>query len=221
MSSVGTLPEILRLFPLGEVVLFPDTLLPLHIFEPRYREMLADALAGDRTIAMALVKGARRAVAEQENPEVYPVGCAGHVVEHKPLDDGRSMIVLKGGVKFRITGELVDDKPYRNVQAQALHEAPAPIESLRLWRVELKGIMADYAAASSGSSEEVAVVFDQLELRSLVNYLCASMPFDIVEKQSLLECATPEARYGRLCELVAYKTAEARLGLGADRGVDS
>lgn len=218
---VTTLPKLLRIFPLAEVVLFPDTLLPLHIFEPRYREMLTDALAGDRTIAMSLLKEAAGPAADGETPEVYPVGCAGRVVEHKELEDGRSMIVLKGTVKFRIKCEVAGDKPYRLVEAQALHEAPAPAESLRLWRDHLKEVMADYAAVSSGAPEEVGTVFEQFELRSLVNYLCAAMPFGILEKQSLLECATPEGRYERLCELVAYKTAEARLGLGSDRGADS
>ena len=216
-----TLPNVVRIFPLAEVVLFPDTLLPLHIFEPRYCELLADALDGDRTIAMVLVKGGAKAVAEEDNPELYPVGCAGRVVENKLLEDGRSMIVLRGGVKFRIKNELGDDRPYRSAEAQALYEAPAPVESLRLWRDELERMMTEYAAVSSGSSEEVGAGFEQLELGSLVNYLSASMPFGILEKQSLLECATPEARYARLCELIAYKTAEARLGLGADRGTDS
>ena len=119
------LPERIRIFPLSEVVLFPDTLLPLHIFEPRYRKMLADALEGDRLIGMALLKDP-----DADPPEVYAVGCAGTIVEHKPFADGRSLVVLKGTVKFRIRREVDAGEPYRVVEnsssASVASSAPPP-----------------------------------------------------------------------------------------------
>ena len=220
------LPPTLKIFPLGEVVLFPDTLLPLHVFEPRYRKMLADAMASDRTIGMVLVRGVdgpiRPAPPENpDHPEVYPVGCAGRIVEHESLEGGRSLIVLRGSVRFRIRRELESGEPYRIVEAQALYEAPVPAESMRPWRDSLRDLVAEYVSALGGDREPVERVFAKLDLEGLVNYLCASLPLTVVEKQSLLECATAEQRFHRLCEVLRYRVAEAKLGLDATRDTDS
>jgi Lon protease-like protein len=220
------LPPTLRIFPLGEVVFFPDTLLPLHVFEPRYRRLVADALEGDRTIGMVLVRGADGPVApappdRPDRPAVYDIGCAGRIVEHEPLEDGRSMIVLRGTVRFRIRRELEVADPYRIVEAQALYEAPIPAEHMRAWRDELRGWVGDYVAALSGERASVDKVFAKLDLEGLVNYLSASLPLSVLEKQSLLECATAEQRFRRLCDVLRYRAAEARLGLDAARETDS
>ena len=144
-----TLPEIVPVFPLPNVVLFPRMLLPLHIFEPRYRKMLADALEGDRLIGMVLVRNVdgplEPALPDRpDHPDVYAVGCAGRIVEHEALEGGRALIVLRGTVKFRIRRELVSDEPYRLVEAQALYEAPVPAEHMRPWRDTLSALVADY-----------------------------------------------------------------------------
>jgi Lon protease-like protein len=220
------LPPMLRLFPLGEVVFFPDTLLPLHVFEPRYRKLVADAMAGDRTIGMVLIRGADGPVepAQPDHPDrpaVYDVGCAGRIVEHEPLADGRSMIVLRGTVRFRIRRELVVADPYRVVEAQALYEAPIPAEHMRPWRDELRVLFGDYAAALSGDRAAVDKIFAKLDLEGLVNYLSASLPLSVLEKQSLLECATAEQRFQRLCTVLRYRVAEARLGLDSTRETDA
>jgi len=211
------LADIVRIFPLGEVVLFPDTVVPLHIFEPRYREMLADALDTDRTIGMVLIRGGD----PKGNPEVYPVGCAGHITEHEEMTDGRSLIVLEGTVRFRIKRELGGDRPYRTVEAQALHEAPAPAEHMRTWRDELRVCMADYVRAMGGDTNALDKLFRKPGVEKLVNYLSSSLPLDVLEKQSLLECATAEQRFRRLCEVVEFKAAEARLGLDSARDMDA
>jgi Lon protease-like protein len=221
-----SLPPRLGIFPLGEVVFFPDTLLPLHVFEPRYRKLVADAMEGDRTIGMVLIRGADGAVEpappdRPDRPAVYDVGCAGRIVEHEPLDDGRSMIVLRGTVRFRIRRELEVAQPYRVVEAQALYEAPIPAEHMRSWRDELRLLVGDYAAALSGERDVVDKVFEKLDLEGLVNYLAASLPLSVLEKQSLLECATAEQRFRRLCNILQYRVAEARLGLDATRETDS
>jgi Lon protease-like protein len=223
---VIALPPTLKIFPLGEVVLFPDTLLPLHVFEPRYRKMLADALAGDRTIGMVLVRGVDGPISpapadQPDRPDVYPVGCAGRIVEHEGLEDGRALIVLRGVVKFRIRRELTSDEPYRVVEAQALYEAPVPAESMRPWREALRQLVADYVMALGGERDPVEKIFAKLDLEGLVNYLSASLPLTVVEKQSLLESATAEQRFHRLCEVLRYRVAEAKLGLDATRDTDS
>src|SRR5687768_9991177 len=99
------------IFPLAGALLFPRTQLPLHIFEPRYRAMVRDALASDRLIAMVQPKD------EKEPPNVYEVGCIGEIVGSEELDDGRFNIVLEGISRFRILGEADVMTPYRQVDA--------------------------------------------------------------------------------------------------------
>ena len=210
------LPQHIRIFPLSEVVLFPDTLLPLHIFEPRYRKMLADALDSDRLIGMVLIKDP-----DAEPPSVYPVGCAGTIVEHKPFADGRSLVVLKGVVKFRIRRELDVDEPYRMVEAQALYEGPPPMDKVRGWRDELHDCVRDLVKAASGEEDTVDRLFEKIDLLVMTNALSASLPLDVLEKQSLLECPTVEDREQRLAEILRFKTIEAELGLDASRPSDS
>src|SRR3954469_6031421 len=96
--------DLLPLFPLPNVVLFPNVFLPLHIFEPRYREMVAVAVATDRLIGMALLRpGGDRDY--EGNPPVYPIGCSGVMTHVEALADGRYNIVLRGLERFRILEE--------------------------------------------------------------------------------------------------------------------
>jgi uncharacterized protein len=118
-------PRIVRLFPLPNVVLLPETTLPLHIFEPRYRRMLADALDSDRLVGMQLLR-TDGAGDHEGPPAVFSIGCAGKVVQHAPLDDGRSNIVLRGAFRYRIEREPVTDTPYRVAEVTILPVAPLP-----------------------------------------------------------------------------------------------
>ena len=211
------LPPTLRIFPLAEVVLFPEVMLPLHIFEPRYRTMLRDALADDRLIGMVLARSSEA----QKPGDIYAIGCAGRIVRNEPLEDGRSLVVLRGTVRFRVRRELPLDRPYRVVEAQALYEAPVPAEHMRAWRSELRRRVESYIRALEGEIEHLDTIFAKQDLERIVNYLCATLPFEIVERQSLLECSTAEQRFRRLCDLVEFKTAEVRLGMDASRQADS
>ena len=114
------LPPLIPIFPLPNVVLFPSVFLPLHIFEPRYRQMLADALRGDRIIGMVLLKGGRDDI--EEPPPVYTIGCAGLVSHAETLQDGRSNIILRGIQRFRVVREEAD-RVYRQAQIEPLREA--------------------------------------------------------------------------------------------------
>lgn len=118
---MDTLPVQIGVFPLPKTVLFPNTLLPLHIFEPRYRELLAESLAGTRRIVMAVLQPGWEADYEG-SPAVYPVGCVGRVVEHQLLRDGCSDLILRGEAPVRI-GCFVQEHPYR-----AAKVAPLPQE---------------------------------------------------------------------------------------------
>ncbi len=114
-----------RLFPLPGVVLLPETILPLHVFEARYRELLADALADDRLIGMQTLDPDEPALADGR-PALLPVGCAGEVVEHEALEDGRSNIVLKGAFRYRIESEPPSGRLYRVADVTLLPVAALP-----------------------------------------------------------------------------------------------
>ena len=120
------LPPTLPLFPLPNVVLFPNVFLPLHIFEPRYRDMVADALDGDRMIGMVLLRPGWEG-AYEGRPPVYPVGCAGLITHSERLSDGRYNIVLRGLEKFRIAGED-DSRAYRQARVVVAHATRGSIE---------------------------------------------------------------------------------------------
>jgi Lon protease-like protein len=113
-------PDLQPLFPLPNVVLFPKGILPLHIFEPRYRKMMADALKGGQTICMALLKPGWEAD-YHGSPEVYRVACVGRVVQHEELEGGRYNVTLHGEAKVAIEG-FDSDRPYRVARVRPLHE---------------------------------------------------------------------------------------------------
>src|SRR6476469_9463164 len=113
--------DLLPLFPLPNVVLFPTVFLPLHIFEPRYRDMVAAALDGDRIIGMALLRPGWEGRYEGR-PPIYAVGCAGLITHAERLPDGRYNIVLRGLEKFRVVREY-DDLPYRTAHVDPIMES--------------------------------------------------------------------------------------------------
>jgi Lon protease-like protein len=111
------------LFPLIEVVLLPGTLLPLHIFEPRYRAMVADALETDRTIGMTMLKPG--AEPSDEVPAIHRIGTAGEIVESEAFPDGRYNILLEARFRFRVLEEAVPD-PYRVARVEEVRTVPFP-----------------------------------------------------------------------------------------------
>src|SRR5438874_3310513 len=134
--------DLLPLFPLPNVVLFPNVFLPLHIFEPRYREMVADAVATDRLIGMALLRpGWDREY--EGNPPVYPIGCSGVITHVEALADGRYNIVLRGLERFRI---LEEDRSrrYRRAIVEPVFErrlAPDDRAAIRRERSKLEELL--------------------------------------------------------------------------------
>ncbi len=115
MSAVIHIP----IFPLPDVVLFPHTLLPLHIFEPRYRQMVRDCLAGDKRLAMGLLRPGWE-TDYYGRPPIYPIAGAGEIIQHEELPDGRFNILLRGTMRIGITAELPADKSYRVARARPL-----------------------------------------------------------------------------------------------------
>ena len=129
----GTAP----LFPLPNVVLFPHAVLPLHIFEPRYRQMVADALAGERLIAMSLLAPGWEASDDNASPLIHPVVGLGRIVAHERLDDGRYMLVLRGVARAHVVREVAVDRPYRTGELVVCSDfVPATSDFDRLQRAE-------------------------------------------------------------------------------------
>lgn len=114
--------QALKVFPLPSAVLFPHAVLPLHIFEPRYRALVRDALAGDKVMALAQLEAGWEGQ-YGERPAMQPMLCAGLIIWHEELPDGRYNILLQGVCRARLLEELPPDKPYREVRVQALPDA--------------------------------------------------------------------------------------------------
>jgi Lon protease-like protein len=195
------LPPTIPLFPLPNVVLFPNVFLPLHIFEPRYRAMVSDALEGDRIIGMALLQSGYEANYEGR-PPVYEVGCAGVITHSQPLADGRYDIVLRGIEKFRITSEDAS-RPYRIGYVDALSETipPADVQPLRHQRQRLEAVLAAAVERVRAEPKFPPSVPDE----DLVNALAQYLELDAVEHQALLECDGVLARCRALIELLEMK----------------
>ena len=196
------LPPVIPIFPLPNAVLFPNVFMPLHIFEPRYREMVSDALAGDRIIGMVLLRAGFERDYEGR-PAIFPIGCAGVVTHTEPLPDGRFNIVLKGLEKFRVTGED-SSKPYRLATIDSLPELlpDADRGELRRLRVRLETLLAAAVEREGGEPKFPPAVADE----DLVNALAQYMGLEPLERQALLEREGVLSRCHALIELLEMKT---------------
>ena len=199
MSARRRLP----LFPLSDVVFFPETTLPLHVFEPRYREMLRDALEGERIIGIQLLDAASPPDASGR-PAILPIGCAGSVLEHEGLYDGRSNILLRGLFRYRIECELPAGKPYRMAEVTPLSVAPlpdppaAPADRRRLRLVADVGQLAD--AVGRPQAKELP---DALTEEGVVNEILMRLGIDAEDGYRLLVMDRLEDRYAWAEALVA------------------
>jgi len=216
--------ELLPIFPLPNVVLFPNVFLPLHIFEPRYRQMVADALASDRLIGMVLLKPGWEHEYEGR-PPVYPIGCSGVITHVDKLPDGRYNIVLRGVERFRILGEE-HQRPYRFASVETVSERTLGVDdraALRRERSKLEGLLApvverDVArvpahreSRSTGDPMLPAEMADE----DLVNALAQYLDFEPLEKQALLERQCLRSRAESLVELLEMKLIAAHTPCGS------
>jgi Lon protease-like protein len=199
--------ELLPLFPLPNVVLFPNVFLPLHIFEPRYRAMVADALAGDRMIGMVLLRPGCEHDAEGW-PMVFPVGCSGVITHVEHLTDGRYNIVLRGVERFRILEEE-RSLAYRRGIVEPLTERPmdpADRDGVRRQRTKLEAMLAASTEHRGSDSRIPTSMGDE----DLVNALAQYLDFEPLEKQALLEQHSLRTRAESLVELLEIKVIMSR-----------
>lgn len=185
----------LSIFPLGGAILFPGMHLPLHIFEPRYRAMVGDALARDRRIGMVQPRG------PGEPPPLFEVGCVGRIADVEALDDGRYDIVLEGVALFRIVRELDVTTLFRQVEAELL--PPRDPETLSLgMRASVEIESRRFADAQGYAVDWEAVT--RLDDESLVNGIAQIAPFDVASKQALLESPSLDARAELAIQLMQF-----------------
>ncbi|MEO8723362.1 MAG: LON peptidase substrate-binding domain-containing protein [Sphingobium sp.] len=186
----------ISIFPLAGAILFPGMQLPLHIFEPRYKALVSDALARDRLIGMVQP----REVADY--PALYSMGCLGRIAEFEALDDGQYNIMLTGVARFRILRELDVTTPFRQVEGElegagdpndvlsSIARASLERESRRF--AERLGYIVDWTAVS------------RLDDASLVNGIAQVAPFDVASKQALLEAPTLVDRTEQTIQLMQF-----------------
>jgi len=203
MSDI-TLPQRIPLFPLSGVLLLPGGRLPLHIFEPRYLDMVGDSLVRERIIGMVQPRLRARHLLE---PPVCSIGCAGYISEHESLDDGRMLIALRGVSRFRVVAEVDADRLYRVAEVDWLPpESGAAAHLAHGQRDRLRSALASYLPLLDADldTRDLAVTPGDL----LVNQLAMHCPFSAMEKQALLETDDIAARASLLIDLLERTVLE-------------
>ena len=185
----------LSIFPLTGAVLFPGMQLPLHIFEPRYRALVGDALIRDRQIAM--IQPQRTT----DGAPLYSVGCIGKIGEVQAMDDGRYNLVLEGTARFRLVRELDVSTAFRQIEAEIYAED----EDETLSHAQRGGF--EREARRFADAQGYSVDWDSVERlddRSLINGVSQIAPFDPASKQALLEAETLTDRCELLVQLMQF-----------------
>jgi Lon protease-like protein len=203
LASLADLPIRVRLFPLAGAILLPRAVMPLNIFEPRYLEMVRDAMASDQMIA--LVQPRHDEDDDSDKPALYGVGAVGRITQYSETGDGRFLIALTGMARFRLVQELPATTSYRQAEVEyapyasdwspadpLAATARAHLESTLKTYLEAQGLSADWEAVKSADDE------------SLVNTLSVVCPFASAERQALLQALTLPDRASTLSTLMAF-----------------
>lgn len=184
----------LSIFPLSGVILLPGLQLPLHIFEPRYRALVSDALARDRRIGMIQPQAA------SEGAPLFAIGCVGKIGEVEALEDGRFNIVLEGESRFRLVRELEVKTPFRQIEAELLEEADEVLSHTE--RASFEHEARDFADRQGYSVDWDSVA--RLDDTALINGVSQIAPFDAAAKQALLEAPDIRVRCELLVQLMQF-----------------
>lgn len=198
-------PERLPVFPLPNVVVFPKTYLPLHIFEARYREMVTEAVAGGQCIGMALLKEGW----EDDyygNPPIFDIGCVGRLVSVQPLPDGRFNILLQGVSRFEICEQFFE-KSYRQARVRLKpNEGAVSLEPAT--RAALVRLLDTSLGSSDDGHQWEGLLRQAVDDETLVNSLAGYLDLTPVEKQFLMEADSLHQRARRLHDLLEFRLQE-------------
>jgi len=211
---MSQLPNIIPLFPLPNFVLFPSVVAPLHIFEPRYRAMVADASRGDGLIGMTMLKGDWEQDYEGY-PDTHTIGCAGRITTLARLPDGRFNLMLEGLSEFRIQREMRDN-PYRTAEVEWCHPEPASMALSLATFASLRDLLQRFVGSSADELWRSLVEERGLQDAELINFICFHLDAHPIEKQTLLEAGASRANC--LIDVLTFKLEERKLGAGRTRG---
>jgi Lon protease-like protein len=202
-TAQTTLPETIPIFPLEDVMLFPEMSVPLHIFEPRYKAMIADALKGNRVVGMVLLRPGYEKDYER-SPSVFPIGFAGVINEVEQLPNGEYNIVLGALTKYRIMREEAS-RPYRIAHVTAIADVVAEADrpALRTRRQRLEALIRE-----SGGRTGIAAPPRTNSDEGLVNGISQLAHIDELDRERLLEAPNPLARADLLIQILEKSMAE-------------
>jgi len=184
MTDKKNFPKEIAIFPLSNAIFFPNTILPLNIFEPRYKKMTEDVLSDNKLIGMVQTKNYKNEV----KPEVFNVGCLGKIETHSKTIDGRYLINLTGLIRFKILSELETDLPYRKFKVSYedyLDDLEKIKFSDKINIIDLIDKTRKFFKIHQLSTDWKVV--EKVEPNQLVNSLSMICPFSVSEKQTLLE----------------------------------
>jgi len=200
MNNVNDLPEEIPIFPLSNFIFFPETTVPLNIFEPRYIQMINDSIKSNRMIGMIQPKKSKT----KKKPDLYDVGCIGKITSFNETDDGKYVIILKGICRFNITQEISTAKLYRICKinyknfSNDLMEKKEKIKfsDLKLIFKDLKDLFEKKGYTINWSE------LKNEELNHTINTISMASPFSLEEKQILLETNDINSRKSKLEEIL-------------------
>ncbi len=190
------------IFPLPNIVFFPKILLPLQIFEQRYRKMVSDALTGDRNIGMVLLQEGWEKNYEG-SPMVFQVGCLGKMEAHERIEQGRYNILLRGISRFEIIN-FVQEQPYRIARVRMLDDVPltmGQVEQVRE-RNRFLDVFEQYLSEVMGVEVEKDMLERTGSLEAVINQVAATLDIPVMDKQELLQVAAVSERYNKLRKIM-------------------
>ena len=200
------LPNKIAIFPLSNFIIFPKTNVPLNIFEPRYIQMLDDAMKGNRLIGIIQPKK----TGDLKKPNLYDVGCVGKITSFNETEDGRYLIVLNGICRFKIISEEKNDKLYRVCKVdftEYLEDLDKKIDDIKF--TDLKFIFEELK--SFYKKQGYLINLEELKKNNLdqtINSLSMASPFSLEEKQILLETKNLKIRKEKLEEILKIYTLD-------------
>jgi uncharacterized protein len=210
-EEMSFLPEdfsgVARLFPLPNLVLFPHVMQPLHIFEPRYRALLEDALVGDQLIAMALLKPGWE-MDYDGCPPIHPYACLGRITTHYRLDDGTYNVLLLGLRRIRLIGELKKTRLYRRARVEICRDLRSLQDSVvqaDLQRKLRRAFLRILPALPDAQEQLEQLLTGDISLGVLTDLIGYMLDLDLPEKQSLLA----ETNVNRRAEILLAHLAAA------------
>ena len=198
---MNNFPKIIPVFPLSNFIIFPNTTVPLNIFEPRYLEMVNDSMKSNKFIGMIQPKNSKD---KNGIPKLHDVGCLGKIMSFRETEDGRYLIELKGKIRFQIINEVNTDKKYRSVEVNYKgfsNDLSDEKEKINFSDLEL--IFKDLK--SLFEKRGFIINWKALEKQSLdetINALAMASPFSLEEKQILLEAKNLDIRKNKIAEIL-------------------